>query len=219
MNNLLCCSPFLQHRVAYFIGVMQGIKMRQKHLQFLTGKALYSSAVTSYPYITICLFFAFLSSPPVDHELRTTWHFWPLSRISKTLLTVLAGSQPLRIKVCNNSLTQNALFSDAEDGDACLLQEAEKMMGQFTQPPLSRATSAPRAAQPVPASVLQGLGCSLGAKPSNQAIWRQTHRLERSLGGHVLPPPCSRLGQLQSQSCVQSSFEYLQEGRFHNLRG
>lgn len=133
-------------------------------------------------------------------------------------VTVLAGSQPLRIEVCNDSLTQNTLFSNAEDGDACLLQEAENIMGQFIQSLLSRATSAPCAIELVPVSVLQGPGCSF-------VLTQQRGDLETdSQAGKVFerscnPTPSSSLGQLQSQSCVQSNFEYLQEGRFHNLCG
>jgi len=79
----------------------------------------------------------------------------------QSTVTVLAGSQPFRIKVCNNSPTQNTLSSNAEDGDACLLQEAENTVGQLIQSLLSRATFAPCAVELVPVSVLQGLGCSL----------------------------------------------------------
>lgn len=217
MNNLICCSLLLQYRVAYFIGAMQGIKMRRKHLQFLTRKALHSPVVRSYPYITICLFFAFLSLFPADKELLNHVMFLTVLPYFPNTVTVLAGSQPLRIKVCSNSLMQNTLFSNAEVGDACLLQEAEDIMGPFIQSLLSRATSAPCAIELVPVSELQGLGCSLLL--TQQGDLETDSQAAKVFERSCTPTPSSRLGQLQSQSCVQSSFEWLQDGRFHNLCG
>lgn len=93
MNDLLCCSLSPQYRVAHVTGAMQGKKkkMRQKHLPFLTGEALHSPALTSYPHIMNCLLFAFLSFPPVDHELLTPQHCWLCSPISKALLPCWQG--------------------------------------------------------------------------------------------------------------------------------
>lgn len=188
MNNLLCCSLFLQYRVAYFIGTMQGIKMRGKHLQFLTGKALYSPAVTSYPCITICLFFAFLSFPPVDHELLTTWCFWLFSHISKTLLLRWQGHSHSGLKYVMTAWRKTPCSQTLKMEMPASCKRLRTLWDSSYN-----HYSAELPLHPVLLSLcLYQCSKDLAAhlcSPNNEAIWRQTHRLERSLRGHVIPPP------------------------------
>lgn len=137
----------------------------------------------------------------------TTWCFWLFSRISKTCYC--AGRvTATRIKVCNNSLTQNTLSSDTEAGQVCSLQEAGNMEGKFTQSLLStlcyRACSSVRAPR---TWLLTG---------ANPATRQSGDRLKgwKVFGRSCTPTPCSRLGQLQSQSCVSQVLNISRKGDF-----
>lgn len=215
MSHLLCCSLFLQDRLAYFIGAMQGIKMR---LQFLIGKALYRPAVTSYTYITICFFFAFLSFPPVDHELLATCCFWLFSLISKTLLLCWQGHSHSGLKYAIKAQHKHPCSQKLK---VEMPASCKRLRALWDRSHNHRSAELPLHPVPiefVPVSGLQGLGCSLVQTQQRGNV--ETNSRAGKVSERSCPPTlCSRLGQLQSQSCVQSSFEYLQERRFHNLCG
>lgn len=105
-------------------------------------------------------------------------------------------------------MTQNTLSSDTEDGHVCSLQEAGNIAGPFTQSLVS--TPCYRASSCISAPRTWLLTCA------NPATRQSGDRLTgwKSLWEVMYSHPHSKLGQLQSQSCVSQVLTISKKGDF-----